>query len=112
MLQRGQRRSTRAAVETGNRDMVGACLGDTGSNRTDTDFGHQLDRNVGRRVDVLQVVDQLGQVFDRIDVMVRRRRDEANARRRMTGLCNGCIDLMAGQLPTFAGLRTLRHLDL
>jgi hypothetical protein len=59
--------------------MVGARLGDAGGNRADAHFGHQLDRDVGLLVDVLQVVDQLRQVLDRVDVVVRRRRDQANA---------------------------------
>ena len=32
-------------------------------------------------VDVLQIVDQLGQILDRIDIVMRRRRDQANAGR-------------------------------
>ena len=34
----------------------------------------------GLGIHVLQIVDELGQVFDRVDVMVRRRRDQAHAR--------------------------------
>jgi hypothetical protein len=65
-----------------------------------------------RRVDVLQVVDQLRQILDRIDVMVRRRRDQADARRRVAHLGDDRVDLVAGQLAAFAGLGALRHLDL
>ena len=63
-------------------------------------------------VDVLQVEDQLRQVLDRIDVVMRRRRDQADARRRMAHLGDGGVDLVAGQLAAFAGLGALRHLDL
>ncbi|MNE12389.1 hypothetical protein D3C80_1051870 [compost metagenome] len=112
VLQRGERRCAGAAIKTGNGDMVGARLGNTGRNRADADFRHQLHRNIGFRVDVLQIVDQLRQIFDGIDVVVRRRRDEADARRRMPGLGNRCIHLVAGQLTALAGLCTLRHLDL
>ncbi|MNV07343.1 hypothetical protein D3C71_977650 [compost metagenome] len=112
MLQRRQRRSTGAAIETGDGDMVGARLGDTGGNRADTHFRYQLHRNISFRIDVLQIVDQLRQIFDRIDVMVRRRRDEADTRCGVTGLGDRRIHLVAGQLSALAGLRTLRHLDL
>ena len=44
--------------------------------------------------------------------MVRRRRDEADARRRVAHLGDHRVDLVAGQLAAFAGLRALRHLDL
>jgi hypothetical protein len=63
-------------------------------------------------VAVLQVVDQLREVLDRVDVVVRRRGDEPHARRRQPGLGDRRVDLGAGQLAAFAGLRALRHLDL
>ena len=112
MLERGQRRSAGAAVIAGDGDVVGARLGDAGRNRADADFRDQLDRHVGRRIDVLQIVDQLRQILDRIDVVMRRRRDQADARRRMAGLGDGRVDLVAGQLAALAGLGALRHLDL
>ena len=64
------------------------------------------------RVDVLQVVDELRQILDRIDVVVRRRRDQADAGRRVPHLGDDGVDLVAGQLAAFAGLGPLRHLDL
>ena len=112
MGQRGQGRCTGAAFIAGNRDMVGARLGYACGHRADADFGHQLDRNPRGRVDVLQIVDQLRQILDRIDVMVRRGRDQADTRGRVAGGADGLVDLVAGQLAAFAGLRTLRHLDL
>ena len=63
-------------------------------------------------IGVLQIVDQLGEVFDRIDVVMRRRRDQPDARRRVPRLGDPRIHLRAGQLAAFAGLRALRHLDL
>ena len=112
MLDRGQRRSAGAAFIAGDGDVIGARLGDAGRNRADADFGDQLDRDQAGRVDVLQVVDQLRQILDRIDVVMRRRRDQADARRRMPHLGDGRVDLVAGQLAAFAGLGALRHLDL
>ena len=63
-------------------------------------------------VGVLQVVDQLRQVLDRIDVMMRRRRNQRHAGRGITGLGNPRINLFAGQMAALAGLCALRHLDL
>src|SRR5947209_16604836 len=63
--------------------MIGTCLGNAGSHRADADLGDELDRNQAIRIDVLEVVDQLRQVLDRIDIVVRRRRDQPDAGRRM-----------------------------
>src|ERR1700742_1791912 len=49
---------------------VSARLGDAGRDCADADLGDELDRHVAGRVDVLEVEDQLGQVLDRIDVVV------------------------------------------
>ena len=112
MLERRQRRGTRAALEARDRDMIGARLGDAGRDRADAHFRHELHRHLAGRVRVLEVEDELRQILDRIDVVMRRRRDEAHARRRMTHLGDGRIHLVAGQLSALAGLRALRHLDL
>ena len=112
MLDRGERRGAGASLEARNGDMVGARLGDAGRDRADAHFGNELYRDRSLRVGVAQVVDELGQVLDRVDVVMRRRRDEADARRRIAHPRDGRVDLMAGQLPTFAGLGPLRHLDL
>src|SRR3546814_11992291 len=51
-------------------------------------------------------------ILDRVDIVVRRRRDEAHAGSRMAYRADPLVDLVAGQLPAFAGLCALRHLDL
>ena len=63
-------------------------------------------------VGVLEIVNQLGQIFDGIDVVMRRRRDQTDARRRVAHLGDPRIDLVAGQLAALARLGSLRHLDL
>ena len=69
-------------------------------------------RDAGVGVGVLEVVDQLGQVLDGVDVVVRRRADQAHARRRVADLGDPGVDLVAGQLAALAGLGALGHLDL
>ena len=91
---------------------VGVRLGDAGGDRADADLGDQLHVDARARVGVLQVVDQLRQILDRVDVVVRRRRDQADARRRVADLGDPRVDLVAGQLAALAGLGALRHLDL
>ncbi len=112
MLDGGQRRSSGATLEARDRDVVRFALCDSRRDRADTDFGHQFDRNLGLRIDVFQIVDELLQVFDRINVMVRRRRYEAHALSGVTHLGDHCVDLMARQLSAFARLCALRHFNL
>ncbi len=112
VLDGGERRSAGAAVVTADEHHVGVRLRNTGGNRTDADFGHQLHRNARSRIDVLQVVDQLRQVFDRINVVMRRRRNEADTRNRVAHARDGLVHFMAGQLAAFAGLGALRDFDL
>ena len=112
MGQRGQRRSAGPAFIAGDRDVVGTSLGNAGGNRADADFRDELDRDPRAGVHVLQVVDQLGQILDRVDVVVRRRADQANAGGGMAGCADGLVNLVAGQLAAFTGLGALGHLDL
>ena len=67
--------------------------------------------DLGLRIGALQVVDQLRQILDRIDVVVRGRGDQADA-----GCCEAYCrdlfaDLVAGQFAALAGLGALGHLD-
>ena len=101
-----------AAVVAADQDDVGVRLGDAGRDRADADLGDQLHADARAAVGVLQVVDQLRQILDRIDVVVRRRGDEADAGRRQARLGDPGIDLGAGQLAALAGLGALGHLDL
>ena len=77
VLERGQRRRAGAAVVAGDQHDVRVRLGDAGRDRADADLGDQLHVHAGLRVGVLEVVDQLGEVLDRVDVVVRRRADQA-----------------------------------
>ena len=93
-------------------DDVGVGLGHAGRDGADTGGGDELHADLGARVDLLEVVDQLRQVLDGIDVVVRRRRDERHAGHAVAELCDQSGDLVAGELAAFAGLRALGHLDL
>src|SRR5487761_272708 len=83
VLYRGQRRGAGAAVVAGDEDVVGAGFRDARGDRANACLRNQLDADSRVRVHRLQVVDELRQVFDRIDVVVRRRRDELHSRLRM-----------------------------
>ena len=87
-------------------------LGHTCGDGADTHFRHQLHADARGTIGVLQIVNQLRQILDGIDVMMRRRRDQADTRGRVTGLGNPRIHLSSGKLAAFTGLRALSHLDL
>ncbi len=73
VLERRQRRGAGAPVVSRDQDHVGVRLGDAGGDGADALLGHELDVDARLVVGVLEVVDQLGEVLDRIDVVVRRR---------------------------------------
>ena len=83
----------------------------TRRNRTDTRRANQLDANARARVNLLQIIDELRQILDGINIVMRRRGDQRNPRRRMAQFCNKFRDLKTGKLPAFAGLCALCHLD-
>src|SRR5437868_1464557 len=97
---------------TGDQDDVAARFGHTRGDRPHADLSNELDVHARTRIGVLEVVDELLDIFDRIDVVVRRRTDQPDTRRGVPRLRDPGIDLVAGQLATFAGLGALSHLDL
>ena len=80
--------------------------------RTDPDFRNQLDADSCRGIGILQVEEQLSQVFDRVDIVMRRRTDQTDAGSRVTSRSDDLVDLVTGQLAPFTGLGSLRNLDL
>ena len=87
-------------------------LGHSGGNGADANLGNELDRDVGVAVGVLQVEDQLRKVLDRVNVVVRRRGDQAHARSRVAQPCDCLVDLVAWELAALARLCALGNLDL
>ena len=112
VLDRRQRRRPGPAGVTGQVDVRRAGLGDPGRDRAHTSARDELDADARPRVDRPQVGDELGEVLDRVDVVVRRRADVA-----LAGLAaaeRGDVGgrLLAGQLAALARLRALGDLDL
>src|SRR5207302_9241889 len=105
-------RGTRAAVVPRDGDVVGLGFGHARSHGAHSHFRDELHRDGRGGIRVLQVVDQLRQVLDRVDVVVWRRRDQLHAGSRVADLGDVVGDLAPGQLPAFAGLRALGDLDL
>ena len=95
-----------------DQNLVGGALGHAGSNGADAGLADQLDRHARTGVGVLKVEDKLRQVLDGVDVVMRRRRDQADTGRGLTDLGDPGVDLLAGQVTALAGLGALGHLDL
>ena len=106
------RRSTGAAVVAADQDLVGGTLGHTGGDGADAGLADQLDRHACAGVGVLKVKDQLCQVLDRVNIVVRRRRDQTDTGRGLTDLGDPGVDLLAGQVTALTRLGALGHLDL
>ena len=112
MFDAADRRSARPAIVAADQHHIGMGLGDARRDGAHAHFRNQLDVDPGLRVGILQVVDQFGQVFDRINIVMRRRRNQSHAGGRVAHLGNPRVNLAARQLAAFAGLGALRHLDL
>ena len=112
VLERIQRARPCAAIVAGDKNDVGFCLRDTSSNCANAFLTHELDVDSSRRVGPLEVENKLLEVFDRIDIVMRRRRDEPHTGRAVARPCNPWIYLACRQLATLTRLGSLSHLDL
>ena len=79
MLNTGQRRRTGAAAISRDQNVIGMRFGHPGSDSSHTHFRYQFDANPGPRVGIFQVINQLRKIFDRVNIMVRRWTDQADA---------------------------------
>ena len=75
MFDAGLGRRAGAAVISADEHDVGMRLGDAGGNGSDADFGDELDADPRMVVGVFQVVNELRQVLNRVNIMMRRRGD-------------------------------------
>ena len=97
---------------TGHVHVVRARLDDAGGDGADAPGGDELDADAGGRVDRAKVGDELCQVLDGVDVVVRRRADVGHARLASAKSRDVGRRLAAGQVAALAGLRALGDLDL
>jgi hypothetical protein len=81
VLDARERRRAGAACVAGNEDVIGKTLCHAGGDRADANFRDELHAHSGRGVAVLEVVDQLFEILDRVNIVMRRRADKTDARR-------------------------------
>ena len=91
---------------------LGQALHHTGCDRPHTHRGDQLHRDLRPRVHLLEVVDELGDVLDRVDVVVGGRADQCDAGQRVAKPRDLRGHLVARKLASLARLGALRDLDL
>ena len=108
----GVRACSGAAVVSGNDDAVRSGFGHAYRNDTDAAFRDELHRDPCRRIQGTQIVDELCQVFDRIDVMMRRRRNKRNSGHSPAHTRYLCRDFVCRELTALAGLCPLCRFDL
>src|SRR5260370_14666096 len=106
-----QRRRTGAAAVPANSDDGRAGFGDTGGDDADAGGGDEFYADARARIHGAQVMDQLREVFDAVNVVVRRRRNERSAWRGVADARDVFADFFGGQLAALAGFGALGHFD-
>src|SRR5437762_6827145 len=111
VLDGGQRRRAGSAVVAADGDDVRARFGHARGNDADAGAGNEFYADARARIHGAQVVDQLREVFDAVNIVMRRRRNQRGARRGVPDARDVFGDFLGGQLSTLTRLRALRHLD-
>src|SRR6476659_4798217 len=93
-------------------DDVRMRLGDSGRDRAHSGLRDKLHADAGAAINLLEIVDELRKIFDRINIVMRRRRNEGHSSHRMPQAGDIGADLVAWQLTTFPRFGSLGHLDL
>lgn len=61
-----------------DKDVIGLGFGHASSDDADAHFRYKLDGDTGSRARTLEIIDQLLQIFDRINIVMGRRGDKTN----------------------------------
>ena len=79
MLDRAEWGGSCAAFMSADENDIRMGLGHACGDGADACGGDELHAYAGAGIDLLQIVNELGQIFDRVDIMVRRWRNEGHA---------------------------------
>ena len=101
-----------SSVIAGNQDDLCAGFGNACRYGAHSCFGYQFHGNSCIFVGVFQIIDQLRQILDRINVVVRGRGNQADAGCGVPCFGNPRVYFSSGQMAAFAGFCSLRHFDL
>ncbi len=111
VLDGSQRRRAGAAIVAADGDDIGACFGYARGDDADAGAGNELYADASARIHGAEVVNQLREIFDAVDVVMRGRRNQRRARSGMADARDVFADFLGGELAAFAGLGALRHFD-
>src|ERR1700691_6121767 len=111
IFDRSERRRAGADLEARDGDDVRAGFRDSGGGDSDTRAGDEFHADARGGIDGAQIVNELGQIFDAVNVVVRRRRNQGHAGDGVAYASDEGCDFQGGKLAAFAGFRTLRHFD-
>ena len=95
-----------------NLNHIGIGFCHSSRNGADPNFRHQFDADWGLGMHLVQIMNQLSQVFNGINIVMRRWRDQSHTRFAVAQPGDVVIDLRTRQLPAFTRFGTLGHLDL
>src|SRR5699024_1720714 len=87
-------------------------FGDTSCHGADSLFSNEFDVDAGVRVRALEIVDELREVLNGVNIVVRWWGNQPHTRGGNADFGNPRIDLIRWQLTALTGLGALRHLDL
>src|SRR5260370_15893850 len=111
VLDGGQRRRAGASVVAADGDDVRARFSDARSNDADSGAGDEFYADARARIDGAQIVNQLREVFDAVNIVMRRRRNQRRAWSGVPDPRHVIADFLRGQLAPltrFGALRPLR----
>ncbi len=106
-----ERRRAGTTVVAADGDDVGSSFGNTCGDDSHACAAHELHADARAGIDGAQVMDKLCQVFDAVNIVMRRRRNERGAGRRVADARDVFGDFARRELAAFAGLGALRHFD-
>ena len=111
VLDGSQRRGAGSAVVPADGDYVRAGFCDSCRDDADACAGNQLHADTRPGIDGAQIVNQLRQVFNAVNIVMRRRRNQWRAGRGMANPRDVRGNFTRGKLAAFSGFRALGHFD-
>ena len=106
------RSSTGSSVITGDQDNLSTSFCNTCSYRTNSSLRYQFYRNPCIFIRIFQVIDQLCQILNGVNIVMRRRGNQAHTRCRVSCLCDPRVYFSCRQMAAFTRFCSLCHLNL
>ena len=104
VLDGSERRRACAAIMSADGNDVGTGLCHSSGDDADPRSRNKFHSDAGTRVHRAQIVNQLRQIFDAVDIVMRRRRNQRRARHGMPNARDVRSNFARGKLTTLAGL--------